>query len=124
MVKSATAVLTAIFAATAGLSARAAGTDLEFFIGEGLYAQCLADPAQADGQARRARCEGYILGVSDALQAEAGAGGRAVVCLPPTATEPQLVETVRAFLEAHPEKRQIAAQDLVREALAAAYPCK
>ncbi len=124
MVKRAAAVLTAMILAAAGLSARAAGTDLEFFIGEGLYAQCAADPAAADSAARRARCEGYVLGVSDALQAEAGAGGRSVVCLPATASEPQMVQTVRAFLDAHPEKRQIAAQDLVREALAAAYPCK
>jgi hypothetical protein len=124
MVKSAAVVLAAMVAMGAGLPVRAAGTDLEFFIGEGLYGQCSADPAQADGAAKRARCEGYVLGVSDALQAAAGAGGRAVVCLPPSATEPQMVETVRAFLDAHPEKRQIAAQDLVREALSAAYPCK
>jgi hypothetical protein len=43
--------------------------------------------------------------------------------LPASATEPVMVETVRKFLDAHPEKMQVAAQDLVREALAAAYPC-
>jgi hypothetical protein len=64
------------------------------------------------------------MGVSDALQAAAGAGGKPVVCLPTTATEPQLIDAVRHFLEIHPEKRQLAAQDLVREALSFAYACQ
>jgi hypothetical protein len=124
MVIRAAAALAAIFVAGAGLSARAAGTDLEFFVGAGLYAECTADAAAADGAARLARCEGYILGVSDVLQAEAGAGGAPTVCLPQNATVPQMVAAVRGFLEAHAEKRQLAAEDLVREALAAAYPCR
>jgi hypothetical protein len=35
-----------------------------------------------------------------------------------------VVATVGGYLQAHPEKRPLAAQDLVIEALSAAYPCR
>ncbi len=113
----------AALAVAAGASAAPAG-DLEFYTGEALYAQCSAKPASADYLPRQARCAGYVLGVSDALQAALGAGGAARVCLPDTATSTQLVERVSGFLDAHPEKRRLAAQDLVIEALSVQFPCK
>ena len=51
--------------------------DLEFLTGEALYAQCSAKPAAADYLPRQARCAGYVLGVSDALQAARRAQGAA-----------------------------------------------
>jgi len=65
-----------------------------------------------------------VLGVSDAQQASQGAGRAGRVCLPAAAGSLQLVETVSRFLEAHAGKRQLAAQDLVLDALSAQYPCK
>ncbi|MBV9996768.1 MAG: hypothetical protein JO127_16305 [Caulobacteraceae bacterium] len=109
---------------SAAASARAAGSDLEFYTGEDLYAQCSANPADADYQPRQARCVGYVIGASDALQAAQGGGRPAMACLQPTNGAPQLVAAVQQYLAAHPEKRRLAAHDLVDEALAAAFPCR
>ena len=98
--------------------------DLEFFTGKLLYARCSAKAGEPDYAAHALQCTSYVLGVSDAQQAAQGAGATGRVCLPGTATPPALVATVAAFLEAHPDKRPLAAQDLVIEALSAAYPCK
>jgi hypothetical protein len=98
--------------------------DLEFFTGKVLYAHCSARPADAEYVSHALQCTSYVLGVSDAQQAAQGAGGAPRVCLPGTATAPALVAAVAGFLEAHPDKRPLAAQDLVIEALSAAYPCK
>jgi hypothetical protein len=102
----------------------APANDLEFFTGKLLYAHCSAKPGEPDYATHAAQCASYVLGVSDAQQAAQGAGGPARVCLPGTATAPALVQTVAAFLENHSDKRPLAAQDLVIEALSAAYPCK
>ena len=114
--------------AVGGLALAAAAptsaTDLEFLTGQMLYAQCSAKPGEADYAARSQQCAGYVLGVSDAEQAAQGAGAAQRVCLPATATAPSLTSTVAAFLEAHPDKRPLAAQDLVIEALSTAYPCR
>ena len=104
-------------------TASAAG-DLEFYTGEALFTQCSARPGDADYAAHSLRCAGYVLGVSDAQQARQGAGQPGRVCLPATATANQVVEKVGVYLVAHPEKRPLAAQDLVIEALGAAYPCR
>ncbi|HUO11762.1 MAG TPA: Rap1a/Tai family immunity protein [Caulobacteraceae bacterium] len=118
------AILAALAASSSLAAAPAPAADLEFFTGQALYAQCSAKPADADFAARQARCFGYVLGVSDAQQAAQGAGGADRVCLPATAGSAQLVSAVASFLDARPDKRPLAAQDLVLEALAAQYPCK
>ena len=116
------AAVVAVVLAAAGLAApasKAATTsDLEYYTGATLFTQCQAKDAAA------LRCAGYVMGVSDAQQARQGAGAPGRVCLPPTATETQIVATVVGYLAAHPEKRPLAAQDLVLEALAATYPCR
>ena len=96
--------------------------DLEFFTGQDLYAACSQAPA-ADLQTRQALCAGYVVGVSDSQQAAQGAGGANRICLRAGASATKMTDQVRAYLEAHPEKRPLAAKDLVIEALAAAYPC-
>jgi len=101
-----------------------AASDLEFYTGETLFAQCQARLGDADYQTHALRCAGYVLGVSDAQQARQGAGQPSRVCLPASATANDAVAKVGAYLVAHPEKRPLAAQDLVIEALAAAYPCR
>ena len=57
-------------------------------------------------------------------QAGQGLGAAQRVCFPAGVTATQMVAAVSGFLAAHPEKRPLAAQDLVVEALAAQYPCK
>jgi hypothetical protein len=118
----------AVGLAAASLVAVAAGPapagDLEFYTGETLFAQCSARAGESDYAAHALRCAGYVLGVSDAQQAAQGAGARGRVCLPSSASANQVVATVGAYLAAHPEKRPLAAQDLVIEALGAAYPCR
>jgi Rap1a immunity proteins len=114
----------AIGALALAAATSASANDLEFLTGQMLYAQCSAKSGDADYAVRSLRCASYVLGVSDAQQAAQGAGGAARVCLPATATAPSLAAAVAAFLEAHPDKRPLAAQDLVIEALGAAYPCK
>ena len=105
-------------------SAPAPAADLEFFTGEGLSAQCTAKPGDADFASKQGRCVGYVVGVSDAQQAGQGLGAAQRVCFPAGVTATQMVAAVSGFLAAHPEKRPLAAQDLVVEALAAQYPCK
>jgi hypothetical protein len=113
-----------LIASLAPLGTGAAAGDLEFYTGETLYAQCAARTGDADYATHSLRCAGYVLGVSDAQQAAQGAGARGRVCLPSTASANQVVANVAAYLQAHPEKRPLAAQDLVIEALSAAYPCR
>ena len=115
--------LAAIGAALA-VGAPATAGDLEFFTGDMLYADCSAKLADADYAPRHARCGGYVLGVSDAQQAAQGAGAAGRVCLPATAASTQLTQSVDRYLEAHPDKRKLAAQDLVLDALSADFPCK
>ena len=119
-----TALATALVVGGMAAGMPAAASDLEFFTGQMLYAQCSAKSGDADYARHALQCASYVLGVSDAEQAAQGAGAPSRVCLPATATAPSLAASVAAFLEAHPDKRPLAAQDLVIEALSAAYPCK
>ena len=105
-------------------SAPAPAADLEFFTGESLSTQCTAKPGDADFASKQGRCVGYVVGVSDAQQAGQGLGAAQRVCFPAGVTATQMVAAVSGFLAAHFEKRPLAAQDLVVEALAAQYPCK
>lgn len=116
--------LVAVLLLVGGGPARAAGSDLEYYTGDELFAQCTAAPADADYQPRQARCVGYVLGASDAQQAAQGAGSASSICITASTGAQALADTVRRYLEAHPEKRHVAAQDLVREALTESYPCK
>jgi len=102
----------------------APAADLEFFTGDSLNAQCAAKSGDADLATKQGRCVGYVVGVSDAQQAGQGLGAAQRVCFPASVTATQMVAAVTAFLGAHPEKRPLAAQDLVVEALSAQYPCK
>jgi len=117
------AALAALGLATAS-AAPAPAADLEFFTGDGLRAECSAAAQDADFAAKQGRCVGYVVGVSDAEQAGQGAGGTPRICYPASITATQMVAAVSAFLTAHPEKRPLAAQDLVVEALSAQFPCK
>jgi hypothetical protein len=105
-------------------SAPTRAADLEFFTGQSLSAQCTAAPGDVDFAGKQGRCVGYVVGVSDAQQAGQGLGAAQRVCFPAGVTATAMVTAVTGFLAAHPEKRPLAAQDLVVEALAAQYPCR
>src|SRR5579872_769992 len=108
MMKRWAAVLVGALAAVGPVAPAAiAASDLEFYTGEALFTQCSARPGEADYAAHALRCAGYVLGVSDAQQARQGAGQAGRVCLPGTATANQVVATVSAYLQAHPEKRPL-----------------
>lgn len=121
-------VLTAAGAVFAAATATAAPSDREFYTGEALYQRCSAGPADTDFATRKAACRGYVLGVSDALQAGqgaaplAGAARAAAICLPDIDAD-QMVEAVSRYLADHPETRRYAAPDLIFMSLKAAYPC-
>jgi hypothetical protein len=120
-------VRSAVWLAALGLIATGAparGGDLEFYTGQALFAQCSAKPEEAAYEAHAARCAGYVMGVSDALQALQGAGATPRVCLPASASATAVEAVVARFLADHPDKRPMAAQDLVIEALSAQYPCR
>lgn len=71
----------------------------------------------------RALCDGYIVGISDALS-----GGNDIngikACSPDGVTTRQVTEIAMEWLRGHPELLQYAAPGLIAEALAAAYPCR
>ncbi len=120
--------LTAVSALLAAAGAHAAPSDREFYTGEALYQRCAAGPADTDFATRKAACRGYVLGVSDALQAGqapapvAGVARAAAICLPDIDAD-QMTEAVSRYLTEHPETRRYAAPDLVYMSLKAAYPC-
>ncbi|MBS0412682.1 MAG: hypothetical protein JSR86_22385, partial [Proteobacteria bacterium] len=85
------ALMAASTVAGSGLAAGAAAAaqvDREFYSGETLYQRCSAGPADPDFATRKADCRGYIVGVSDTLQAGqgsapvAGPARAAAICLP------------------------------------------
>jgi Rap1a immunity proteins len=73
-----------------------------------------------------ALCFGYVVGVSDAMQAAQATGGALFgwqACLPPSTTAEQVMEVAVRFLIAHAEAQQSSASGLVAKALSDAFPC-
>jgi Rap1a immunity proteins len=62
-------------------------------------------------------CAGYIVGAVDALL-ETGA-----FCVPDGVEAGQVIDVVKLYLAQHPEKRHLAASDLVVDALKEKFPC-
>jgi hypothetical protein len=93
-----------------------------YITGDRLIATC---SSRSEGD--NALCLGYILGVTDAMQASK-ASGRALIfgwraCLPPETTSQGLRDVAVHFLIAHPGVRQSSASGLVAKALSEAYSC-
>ena len=59
---------------------------------------------------------GFVYGVHDAFN-------EIMFCTPPSAEPSRLVEVTHAFLRDHPELAYKSAADLIRQALAQAFPC-
>ena len=95
-------------------------TMLGYMAGNGLIKGCTS-VVQRDN----ALCIGYIIGVSDAMQAAQATGGALFgwqACLPPSATAEQVTEVSVRFLIAHPEAQQSSASGLIAKALSDAFP--
>ncbi|MDX6806303.1 Rap1a/Tai family immunity protein [Terrihabitans rhizophilus] len=92
------------------------GAKAEFFSGNDLMAGC---------QVRSAAVSSYVLGVVDAAELHAVAGGSSIkICAPPGATGEQLRDVFCKALLAKPEDRHRPAAALASLALDEAFPCK
>ena len=86
-----------------------------FTTGQDLAAMCRKD---------RAACLRYIEGGSDMVTGlQANRSMPSMICVPASAAGPDLVNTVSAFLAAHPESLDQGAGGLLWAALYDAYPC-
>jgi hypothetical protein len=88
--------------------------------GNGLYAWCLSASRSEQGL-----CNGYILGIADAMvDGKIVEGFTACIPAPVRLRSPgQLFGVVKRFLASHPEKRQLSATGLVAQAFQERYPC-
>jgi hypothetical protein len=83
------------------------------------------EPAAADSDAQvlrevaaTATCRGYLMGVADRVEDDAG-----VACIPPEATVGELLSALRGYAERHPDELHRPASQVVAGALRRAYPC-
>ena len=92
-----------------------------FANGNLLYSQCQA----AHGTSDHGACQGYIIGIFDALDETKKYGGiggfRA--CAPQHINRIQVIDVMKQFLEKNPALRHFAASGLVAQALSEAWPC-
>ncbi|WP_395622143.1 Rap1a/Tai family immunity protein [Sphingomonas daechungensis] len=98
------------------------GNHMSYVSGNELFRQC--EDKEPFGQTI---CAGYVAGAVDALEFARGINPKAVaICLPqnPAAERGQLTDVVRAYLAAHPERRQLGAATLTFMALRQAFPCR
>lgn len=63
-----------------------------------------------------AACNTYVTGVVDGASLN-------TICVPPTTTRANLYRNTIAFIEKHPEKRQMTTVDVILEATATRFPC-
>jgi hypothetical protein len=88
--------------------------------GNSLNAWCMSA-----SQSQRGLCDGYILGIADALEVSKIGGFAA--CIPAqvrTRSWAQILNVVKQFLASHPEKRPLfSATTLVASALAEMFTC-
>jgi Ssp1 endopeptidase immunity protein Rap1a len=92
-----------------------------YIMGNRLLASCTS-VVQRDN----ALCIGYVIGVSDAMQAAQATGGALFgwqACLPPSTTAEQVTTGAVRFMIAHPEAQQSSASGLIAKALSDAFPC-
>ena len=95
-----------------------AGSNMIGMSGNSLYAECTSTD-----RVRIAKCEGYILGVQDAIYS-----GYLTqyfsLCFPPAVEVPQLRLQLIKFIENNPDLMNFAAEGLVAKSLENKYACK
>ncbi len=88
----------------------------EFLDGNELHRQC-QDPDIEQS------CNGYIIGVSDALEGIDSGIGKVKFCLPDNVTYGQVTDVTKKWLIDYPDKRHLSASGLVVFSLFTAFPC-
>jgi hypothetical protein len=94
----------------------AAGNDNAPQNGEDLERECDSQL----GSVSLSYCNGFIAGVGQAIQLEAGAKR---ICVPSEATVEQATQVVQKYLNDHPESLHLAGALLGKRALTKAWPC-
>jgi hypothetical protein len=100
--------------------ALSSGAQAAFVDGNRLLSDCSAGGSQAF-------CLGYIAAISDALSLTGIAPSTVAnyrACVPSEATNGQIADAVRQYLEHNPAFRHLSAPGLVAEALSQAFPCR
>jgi hypothetical protein len=107
----------------AGL-ALAPAAQAQFFDGDELQRVC--GTGETSAVFSPGVCPGYIMGVIDGLECQGGEGerGKAGFCVPEDESIPRIVDTVIAYVRAHPDRHDDWAGVLIHDALLEAYPCK
>jgi len=95
-----------------------AGSTKYFYNGTKLYNLCRAESAIDE-----ALCEGYILGVQDAIYS-GHLSDHFSVCLPEGVEPDQIRLQLIRYIENHPEIMNFAAEGLVAKTLETTYACK
>ena len=95
-----------------------AGSSKYFYNGTKLYNLCRAENAIDE-----ARCEGYILGVQDAIYS-GHLSDHFSVCLPEGVEPDQIRLQLIRFIEKNPDIMNFAAEGLVAKTLETSYACK
>ena len=111
-----------IVVAAMSISAVSAAADKAavYMNGNSLYAWCLSASRSQQGL-----CDGYILGIADAMEESKTIAGFAA-CIPAqvrTRSWAQILNVVKRFLASHPEKRPLSATELIAQAFQEAFPC-
>jgi hypothetical protein len=96
----------------------------QFFDGDELLRVCSAKENSAVFSP--GVCSGYIMGVIDGLECQGGEPepGKQGFSVQENASISELVDTVLAYLKAHPERHNDWAGILIRDALRENFPCR
>ena len=82
----------------------------------------LLEGCQADDIGHRNACVGYVMAVTDVVDAIGSLHGWRA-CIPHSVTGNQVTDIALAYIEDAPEERHLVAHSLIARALADAFPC-
>lgn len=108
-------MLTAIIFCAWSIAAQAVTT------GNKLKDYCSFSPSHTEASIA---CAAYIGGVLDAFRIQNQHQASRLYCEPPSAEGEQLVDIIKKYLSAHPERLHFAASTLILEVMIMAFPCK
>jgi hypothetical protein len=109
-------------AATAIMLNQAGSAAAGFISGADLRESCRPQKIDPVYRLKVAECRGYVVGIADSFDCERP-GRRLAWNSRATVSQEDLVNTVLAWLDGHPDALQFQADGLVATALSQAYPC-
>lgn len=109
--------LVALALAVSAAAQETSDAELHYLDGNRLWDEC----RQTSEGPPTGSCQAYVLGVVDTMAASRQL--QPGICLAATMTSGQLVDVVRRYLAAHPERRHFTAATIVAAALSNAFPC-